>query len=63
MPSDNPSFITQCSEDEDGNLVFEIPDELLEALSWQEGTILDISAVGDRIVLQKVRGSAFTENS
>jgi len=63
MPSDNPSFITQCSEDEDGNLVFEIPDELLEALSWQEGTILDISAVGDRIVLQEVRGSALTEDS
>ena len=54
MPSDKPSFITPCSEDEDGNLLFEIPDELLEALGWKEGTVLDISVVGDRLVLREV---------
>lgn len=54
MPFDKPSFITECSEDEEGNLLFEIPDELLEALGWHEGTVLDISVVGERLVLREV---------
>lgn len=48
------SFITECSEDEEGNLVLEFPDELLEAMGWGEGTELDIRVIGDRIVLQQV---------
>jgi bifunctional DNA-binding transcriptional regulator/antitoxin component of YhaV-PrlF toxin-antitoxin module len=55
MAFDKPSFITECSEDEEGNLVLNFPDELLEAMGWGEGTTLDISVVGDRIVLQEVR--------
>ncbi len=55
MSLDKPSFITECSEDEDGNLILPIPEELLEALEWHEGTTLDISVVGDRLVLQEVR--------
>jgi bifunctional DNA-binding transcriptional regulator/antitoxin component of YhaV-PrlF toxin-antitoxin module len=55
MAFDKPSFITECSEDEEGNLVLNFPDELLEAMGWGEGTTLDISVVGERIVLQEVR--------
>ena len=55
MALETPSFITECSEDEDGNLLLEFPDELLEAMGWCEGTVLDISVVGSRIVLQEVR--------
>lgn len=55
MTFDRPSFITECSEDEEGNLVINFPDELLEAMGWGENTVLDISVVGDRIVLQEVR--------
>jgi bifunctional DNA-binding transcriptional regulator/antitoxin component of YhaV-PrlF toxin-antitoxin module len=55
MAFDKPSFITECSEDEEGNLVLNFPDELLEAMGWGEGTTLDISVVGDRLVLQEVR--------
>ena len=54
LGTESPSFITECSEDEEGNLLFEIPDELLEALDWGEGTYLDISIVGDRLVLREV---------
>jgi bifunctional DNA-binding transcriptional regulator/antitoxin component of YhaV-PrlF toxin-antitoxin module len=54
MSLDKPSFITECSEDEEGNLIINFPDELLEAMGWGEGTILDISAIGDRIVLREV---------
>jgi hypothetical protein len=54
MPFDKPSFITECSEDEDGNLLFEIPDELLDAMGWKGGTVLDLSAIGDRLILREV---------
>jgi hypothetical protein len=50
-----PSFITTCSEDEDGNVVLDIPEELLEALGWGEGTNLDISALPGTIVLREVQ--------
>jgi bifunctional DNA-binding transcriptional regulator/antitoxin component of YhaV-PrlF toxin-antitoxin module len=49
-----PSFITTCSEDENGDLALDIPQELLEALGWGEGTNLDISALPGTIVLRKV---------
>jgi antitoxin component of MazEF toxin-antitoxin module len=57
MALDNPSFITECSEDEEGNLLLEFPDELLQAMGWSEGTVLDISVVGERIVLSEVKRS------
>ena len=55
MALDNPSFITECSEDEEVNRVINFPDELLEAMGWGEDTVLDISVIGDRLVLQEVR--------
>jgi hypothetical protein len=61
MALDNPSFITECSEDEEGNLVINFPDELLEAMGWGEDTILDISVVGERIVLTEVKRSDLDE--
>jgi len=62
LSNENPKFITECSEDEDGSLIFNFPDELLEALGWKEGTILDISVLGDRLIIREVvsddRGNA-----
>ena len=63
MLTDKPSFITECSEDEEGNLVLTFPDELLEAMGWTEGTVLDINVIGDRLVLQEVREESFAEDS
>lgn len=55
MPGTNyPKFVTTCEEDEEGNLILNFPDELLEAMGWGEGTTLDIDALGDRIVLREV---------
>ena len=48
------SFITQCSEDDDGNLILPFPEELLEALGWTEGTTLDFDILGDRLVIREV---------
>ena len=52
--TESPSYITTCTEDEEGNVVLDIPEELLEALGWGEGTLLDISALPGSIVLRKV---------
>ena len=53
-PSDNTSsYITTCSEDENGDLIFEIPDELLDAMGWSEGTELSIEAIAGTIILRE----------
>jgi hypothetical protein len=52
--TENPSFITTCTEDENGNVILDIPEELLEAMGWGEGTILDISALPGRLILHEV---------
>jgi bifunctional DNA-binding transcriptional regulator/antitoxin component of YhaV-PrlF toxin-antitoxin module len=57
MALENPTFVTTCSEDDEGNLILNFPDELLEAMGWGEGTTLDISVVGERIVLSEVKRS------
>jgi hypothetical protein len=59
--ANSPSFITTCSEDEDGNLILDFPDELLEAMGWAEGTMLDLSVLGDRLVLREVERSDLEE--
>ena len=58
MLSDNPKFITHCEEDEDGNLILNFPEELLDAMGWREGTTLDIDVVGDRVIFREVRSDA-----
>lgn len=54
MLTDSPKFITTCNEDEDGNLILNFPDELLDAMGWQEGTVLDIDVIAGRLVIREV---------
>ena len=49
-----PKFVTTCDEDEDGNLILNFPEELLEALGWSSGTTLDLDIVGDRLIIREV---------
>jgi len=49
-----PKFITTCDEDEDGNLILPFPEELLDAMGWGEGTVLDFDIIGDRLVIREV---------
>lgn len=44
----------KCQSDEEGNLILEFPDELLEAMGWKEGDELSIEAIADRLIFQKV---------
>jgi hypothetical protein len=63
LGTESPSFITTCEEDEEGNLILNFPDELLEAMGWREGTALDISVIGERIVLREVKRSDHEETA
>jgi bifunctional DNA-binding transcriptional regulator/antitoxin component of YhaV-PrlF toxin-antitoxin module len=63
LGTESPSFITTCEEDEEGNLILPFPDELLEAMGWGEGTALDISVIGERIVLREVERSGHEETA
>ena len=54
MSLDTPTFVTTCDEDEDGNLILNFPEELLEALGWTEGTTLDLDILGDRLIISEV---------
>ena len=54
MLSESPKFVTTCEEDEEGNLIINFPEELLEAMGWSDGTTLDIDIIGDRLVLREV---------
>ena len=49
-----PKFITTCEEDEDGNLILPFPEELLEAMGWSGGTVLDLDVIGGRLVIREV---------
>lgn len=53
LSADPSKFITTCEEDEEGNLVLLFPDELLEAMGWHEGTMLDISAIAGQISIRE----------
>jgi bifunctional DNA-binding transcriptional regulator/antitoxin component of YhaV-PrlF toxin-antitoxin module len=57
-----PSFVTTCTEDDEGNVILDFPEELLETMGWGEGTVLDISALPGRIVLRKVEPEYAPEN-
>jgi hypothetical protein len=48
------SYITVCDEDENGSLILEIPDQLLESMGWKEGTVLDITAEAGAILLREI---------
>ncbi len=57
MNNSNPKFITHCEENEDGDLVILFPDELLDAMGWSEGTVLDIDALPGTIIIREVKRS------
>jgi antitoxin component of MazEF toxin-antitoxin module len=47
------SYTSTCSEDEDGSIIFDIPEELLDAMGWKEGTELTVEAFAGAIILRE----------
>ena len=54
---DQPTFITQCETDDEGNLILPFPEELLQVMDWGEGTTIDIGVLPGTIVLREVKES------
>jgi len=52
---ETPKFITEWTEDDEGNLIITFPEELLEAMGWGDQTVLDISVLPGTIVLREVK--------
>ncbi len=44
----------KLQENDNDDLWFEIPDELLDTLGWEDGTVLQWTVVGDSIRLSRV---------
>jgi len=61
--SSHLSFTCKCTENENGDLTLDFPDELLDAMGWTEGTELEISAVAGSIVFKEIKPSAGEEVS
>jgi hypothetical protein len=62
----NTHLVTQLTEDENGNLALEFPDEIIEAMDWKEGDTLGIEVFAGRIIFRKLsedelRAAAGTE--
>jgi hypothetical protein len=47
------SYVTTCTEDEDGSIILDIPEELLDAMGWKEGTELSVEAFAGAIILRE----------
>lgn len=64
MPGTNSTiYTTKCETDEEGNLVLEFPDELLDAMGWEEGTELEFDMLPNTIILREVRPDTPEETS
>ena len=50
------SYYVEIMEDDDGDLVIQIPEEIIETLGWEENTLLTWDIKGDGIILQRLNG-------
>lgn len=46
-------YIEKIEEDNEGNLIIKIPDELLEELGWKEGDELEVIVEDGYLILRK----------
>ena len=50
------SYYVELLEDSNGDLVMQIPEEVMETLGWEPGQLLTWDLKGDGIVLQRLNG-------
>ena len=50
------SYYVEIEEDQKGDLIIEIPEEVIETLGWVEDTLLTWDIKGDGIILQRLNG-------
>ena len=52
------SYILEIQEDGNGELFLTFPDDIVEALGWQEGDVLEWKLKGNGVLLSKLNDSA-----
>ena len=52
------SYILEVQEDDNGELFITFPEDIVEALGWQEGDVLDWKLKGNGVILSKLNDSA-----
>ena len=50
------SYFVEIEEDDNGDLIIQIPEEVIETLGWEENTLLTWDIKGDGIILQRLNG-------
>ena len=50
------SYYVEFMEDNNGDLVMQIPEEVMETLGWEPGQLLTWDLKGDGIILQRLNG-------
>ncbi len=50
------SYFVEILENDDGDLIVQIPEEVIETLGWVEDTLLTWDIKGDGIILQRLNG-------
>jgi antitoxin component of MazEF toxin-antitoxin module len=50
------SYYVELLEDNNGDLVMQIPEEVMETLGWEPGQLLTWDLKGDGIILQRLNG-------
>jgi len=50
------SYFIELEEHEDGDLFLTLPEEIIETLGWETGTLLTWNIKGDGIVVQRLNG-------
>ena len=50
------SYYVELMEDNNGDLVMQIPEEVMETLGWEPGQLLAWDLKGDGIILQRLNG-------
>jgi bifunctional DNA-binding transcriptional regulator/antitoxin component of YhaV-PrlF toxin-antitoxin module len=52
------SYILEIQEDDNGEWFLTFPDDIVEALGWQEGDVLEWKLKGNGVLLSKLNDSA-----
>ena len=52
------SYILEIQEDDNGELFLTFPDDIVEALGWQVGDVLECKIKGNGVLLSKLNDSA-----
>ncbi len=50
------SYYVELLEDNNGDLVMQIPEEVMETFGWEPGQLLTWDLKGDGIILQRLNG-------